>query len=202
MTAWTSILNSAVAVGGIPSSATVTALRDNPIAMAESASGSPINVMGWHPVDKVTVGDGKDGLLFSHATSGTQANVTSPNFEDGYEYRIFGADVSHNDASSRSLIIELYKQTTATWVSIGTFPAVSSGSEVYFDTEIVMPRIDGNLHFARAIFGSAASTSNVAGSAISATFEKVLNVRVRFAAGSIDKGKIWLFRRREYASSP
>ena len=202
MTSWTSISNAAVAVGGIPSSATVTALRDNPSALAEGVSGAPVMVSGWHPVDKVTIGDGKTGLIYDFAVNGTQANVTSPNFEDGYEYRIFGVNISHNDANPRSLIVELFKQTSASWVSIGTFPSVSSGTEIYFDVEIIMPRIAGNLHFGRAIFGSSTSSSNIAGAATSGSFEKVLNARIRFAAGSIDSGGIWLFRRREYASSP
>ena len=39
MTTWTTIVNAAVNVGGIPGSSTVTAFRDNPIAIAEESSG-------------------------------------------------------------------------------------------------------------------------------------------------------------------
>ena len=41
MTTWTDLSAGAVGVGGIPSGSTVTALRDNPIAIAEGASGAP-----------------------------------------------------------------------------------------------------------------------------------------------------------------
>jgi hypothetical protein len=41
MTDFTTLSNPSVAVGGIPSGATVTALRDNPIAIAEGAAGAP-----------------------------------------------------------------------------------------------------------------------------------------------------------------
>lgn len=41
MTTWTSIPNAAVAAGGRPRGSVVTALRDNPIALAEGASGAP-----------------------------------------------------------------------------------------------------------------------------------------------------------------
>lgn len=41
MTAWTTLSNTAVGVGGIPSGATVTALRDNISAVAEGSSGAP-----------------------------------------------------------------------------------------------------------------------------------------------------------------
>jgi hypothetical protein len=41
MANWTTLPNSAVGVGGLPSGSTVTALRDNPIAIAEGAAGAP-----------------------------------------------------------------------------------------------------------------------------------------------------------------
>lgn len=41
MTDYTLLSNTAVGVGGLPSGATVTALRDNPIAIAEGAPGAP-----------------------------------------------------------------------------------------------------------------------------------------------------------------
>ena len=41
MADWTNLPNTAVGVGGLPSGTTVTALRDNPIAIAEGAPGAP-----------------------------------------------------------------------------------------------------------------------------------------------------------------
>jgi hypothetical protein len=41
MTTWTDLSAGAVGVGGIPSGSTVTALRDNPLAIAEGSSGAP-----------------------------------------------------------------------------------------------------------------------------------------------------------------
>ena len=41
MADWTNLPNQAVGVGGLPSGTTVTALRDNPIAIAEGAAGAP-----------------------------------------------------------------------------------------------------------------------------------------------------------------
>jgi hypothetical protein len=45
MADWTTLPNTAVGVGGLPSGTTVTALRDNPVAIAEGAPGAP-KVMG------------------------------------------------------------------------------------------------------------------------------------------------------------
>ena len=41
MADWTTLPNTAVGVGGLPSGTTVTALRDNPVAIAEGAPGAP-----------------------------------------------------------------------------------------------------------------------------------------------------------------
>jgi len=41
MADWTNLPNQAVGVGGLPSGTTVTALRDNPVAITEGAAGAP-----------------------------------------------------------------------------------------------------------------------------------------------------------------
>ena len=42
MADWTNLPNLAVGVGGLPSGTTVTALRDNPVAIAQGAAGAPL----------------------------------------------------------------------------------------------------------------------------------------------------------------
>jgi len=204
MTTWTSILNAAVAVGGIPSSTTVTALRDNPSALAESASGAPVMVSGWHPVDKVTIGDGKTGLIYDSAVNGTVSSVATADFVDGYEYRIVGSNLNHNNASTRLFRIELYKETSAIYVTAReTGSAVSSTSNVSFDANILLPRISTKFHFMPnnlSIESNLSSTTE--GGAYDATSQKVLRARILYNGASIAAGKIWMFRRREYASSP
>lgn len=195
MTTYTSIPNASLAVGGIPSSTTVTLLRDNPIAISEGASGAPIMVTGWHPYDKVTVGDGKTGVIYDFSVTGAQTVVVSPDFEDGYEYRFFG----RLDGLSS---IELYNQTTAAYMV--TAGSVNFGD--WFDLEIPMPRVTKAWHLVR---GSYALTGNNNAAAIitkapannSTPSSKIL--RVRFTTGTTVSGdKIWMMRRREYASSP
>ncbi len=204
MTTWTNISNAAVAVGGIPSSTTVTALRDNPSALAESASGAPVIASSWHPYNKVSVGDGAAGLIYDSAVNGTVASVVTPDFEDGYEYRLIGVGLSHNDVSSRELTLEFYKQTSATYVTVISFGANTSAALFGFDLTILLPRIESTMHMGAFFAYSGSSlytTSNVVG-AYNATSQKVLRARVDFSIGSIDAGKVWLFRRREYASVP
>jgi len=74
MADWTNLPNQAVGVGGLPSGTTVTALRDNPVAIAEGAAGAPrvqargrafeylpqvtgtgTNINGWTGLDPLAV---------------------------------------------------------------------------------------------------------------------------------------------------
>lgn len=201
--AWTSISNAAVAVGGIPSSTTVTALRDNPVAVADASSGAPVVFAGWHPYDKVSVGDGKNGLIYDFAINGGLAEVVTPDFVNGYEYRIVGNRLSHNSATTRELLLDLYKETSASYSS--SFISAPAGNTILysFDWEILLPRIDSTAHFGRLVFQIGSTVeATTAISSYDATPQKVLKAKIRFTAISIDAGKIYMFRRREYASSP
>lgn len=206
MTTWTTISNAAVAVGAIPSSSIVTALRDNPSAVAESSSGAPVMVSGWHPVDKVSTGDGKTGLIYDHAVTGTVASVVTPDFVDGYEYRVVALDVSHNDTlNQRRLQIEAFKETDATYRLVQQSDDGASGSQFGLHIEFYFPRIASTAHFAlMAAYRTGSYNGSIALSSVmyDPPAQKILRARVSFTSGSINAGKVWLFRRREYASSP
>lgn len=208
MTTYSAISNASVAVGGIPSSATVTALRDNPIAIAESSSGAPVVAAGWHPVSKVTVGDGQAGLLYDFAVSGAQATVTTPDFEDGYEYRIVCADIQHNAGASVRFQVNAYYQTDAAYQRVWYTVAGGSTARFGVDMEFLVPRVTKRGHFFRAIgFLRSGTTTTVIGEAYLentyvTTAQKILRAQMSFESGSIAGGQIWLMRRREYISSP
>jgi hypothetical protein len=205
MTTWTSISNAAVAVGGIPSSTTVTALRDNPSALAESASGAPVMVSGWHPHDKVTIGDGKTGLIYDSTVSGTVGSVITPDFVDGYEYRVVAVDLRHNNATDTRLRMDAFKETTATYRLIRETSQGSSADEFGYHTEFHLPRIASYGHFAMTMSytsGSFSAGIDASSNMYLSPAQKILRARLLFNSGSIVFGKVYFFRRREYASSP
>jgi hypothetical protein len=183
----------------------VTAFRDNPLAIAESSSGAPVVFAGWHPVDKVTIGDGKTGLIYDHSVTGNVANVTTANFEDGYEYRIFVTDMSHNNASNQRLQLQAYMQTAAAYITAIETDAGGSGAQFGLHAEFFLPRVVSRSHFIltmRNVNGVFSPNIDTAAATYTTTAQKILNARISFAAGSIDGGKVYLFRRREYASLP
>ena len=208
MTTWTTISNAAVAVGAIPSSSIVTALRDNPSAVAESSSGAPVMVSGWHPVDKVSTGDGKTGLIYDHAVTGTVASVVTPDFVDGYEYRIIALDLRHNAAlvgTDRRLQMEAFKQTDAAYRLLKQSDQGNNTQDFGFHAEFYFPRLESTAHFVMTMTyrnGSFSSGIDVDSAMYDTPAQKILRARISFTGDSISAGKVWMFRRREYASSP
>ena len=193
MTTWTTISNASVAVGAIPSSTLVTALRDNPSAAQEGAAGAPVSVYGWEPVDKVTVGDGKRGVIYDFAVDGALATITTPNFVDGYEYRMYVTDLAASGAIQVGFFI--YGETTG-WVEAKRI-ANSYSTVQSFDIEMRMPRISQRNHV--TLICSQNLTSN--GGYLFGSAQKVRNGRLDFSIGTSAGGKVYLFRRREFASA-
>ena len=208
MTTWTSISNAAVAVGGIPASTTVTALRDNPSAIAEASSGAPVMVSGWHPYDKVTIGDGKTGLIYDHAVTGTVPSVVTPDFVDGYEYRVLALGLRHNAAliaTDRRLQLEAFKQTDAAYRLVRQSDNGVNNQDFGYHAEFYFPRLESTSHFVMTMtYRNGAFSAQIdADSAMYDTpAQKILRARISFTGDSIAAGKVWMFRRREYASSP
>ena len=203
MTTWTTISNAAVAVGAIPSSSTVTALRDNPAAVAEASSGAPVVFAGWHPVDKVSVGDGKDGLIYDHAVTGDVASVITPDFVDGYEYRVMAHFLRSTTVTDVRLELDGFFETGAIYKRLIFSPEAGGSNYFGYDLTLPTPRLVTRTHLA---LGNTYVDGNIGigydAASYDATPQKLLRARVAFTAGNIRAGKIWMFRRREYASSP
>ena len=207
MTTWTTISNAAVAVGGIPSSSTVTALRDNPSAVAEASTGAPVVFAGWHPYDKVSVGDGKTGLFYDHAVTGTVSSIVTPDFEDGYEYRLVALDLSHSNTAGNSAIrLNALKETSNVYRAVRSTASASSTVSFGVHAEFYLPRIASLAHFVM-VLGHAGSTYSSGVDLDSEMYyspsQKILRASLSVSTGhQIDGGKAYLFRRREYASLP
>lgn len=200
--AWTTISNAAVAVGAIPSSSTVTALRDNPGAMGAAENGAPIVFAGWHPHDKVTVGDGADGLIYDFAIDGAVATIETPDFEDGYEYRIIGRGLSHNDGSDRSFELELLGATSGVYADFFRTSTANASITLDIDAEILTPRLSLARHIGKLVSSRAQLSLSAVGVATMSVTEKVSKARFNLAAGSFDAGRVYFLRRRDYTSSP
>ena len=79
----------------------------------------------------------------------------------------------------------------------------ASSNEFGMSVDLLLPRIASVTHAPRAVFYVNQNTeTTIDTTAYSTPSQKLLRARVAFGAGSIIAGKVWMFRRREYASSP
>lgn len=176
-------------------------LRDNAIALVKGETSAPVNQAMWHPYDMVTIGDGADGVIFDHSVDGTVATVTTPDFEDGYEYRFIGRNVDENGTISLNAFrIELYYETDAAWGSAQTIYTQvngTGGNYINFDMEVLSPRLALNWHFTRGIVHEDFETpANFITRHFDSTVQKILRARFSWNGASVSGGVIRMQRRR------
>lgn len=148
MTTWTTLPDAAVGPGGRPRGSTVTALRDNPVAISEGASGAPkVRTLALDPpaVGDVVIGRFTPTATFilgSGSNSGSGSlSISSEAF--GYIFvahilnaggiRIKGTVSSTGSASSQSSWVAIYKNNVLVSSPTGTFSAdvtVAVGDEL------------------------------------------------------------------------
>ena len=169
--------------------------RDNVIAAREGAVNSPYEASGWHPYDGVTIGDGATGIIYDFAVHGAVASVTTPDFEDGYEYRL---DFDGVGPGGTELRVRLYRETSAAWSGISVITGASSYN-ITGSLDIRDPRrslracrVDTSFYNAAPGGGSVAASSWVS----LTTAQKVLRAQVyQVSTYNFSAGKIRMMRR-------
>ena len=200
MTAWTTISNALVAVGAKPFATTVQALRDNPAAIAEGATGAPVLSTGWHPYDMVNVGDGATGKFYDFAVNGAVTSITTPTFADGYDYFIRFVGLSTSNGAGGQLRVG----------GVIVSGIVAAASSVTGFIEIIAPTLTnfpkvGKLHF-RETAGSTgiAAQSTAAGTPFNGDFNfgsmasALTSTTLDFVTFNFDAGQVYLYRRRNF----
>ena len=148
------------------------------------------------------------GVHLGKAGDGTAVKpYVTPDFVDGYEYRIIALDLRHNAAgfTERRLQMEAFKQTDAAYRLIRRSEQGANDRDFGFHAEFYFPRLESTAHFVMTMSyrdGSFSSGVDVDSDMYDTPAQKILRARISFTADSISAGKVWMFRRREYASSP
>ena len=203
MTSYNAIVNGEIDANSPLTADLMSKLRDNPLSIGESATGAPVNQVGWHPYNN-TLNGTNTGLFYDQAVNGTVANVVSPDFVDGYEYMFLfnGMSVSTNPVQFQ---VELYKATSAAYSpTIALTAATLSGGSNYPTGKLEIPFARRSLfaHVVTAslsvggISDSAVSVTSYAGAVTHITQQPLLRARFSFSSGNINGGKIYMYRRR------
>lgn len=183
----------------------------NPVAMAQGDPGSPILGSGWHPYNSTEVGDASTGRIWSFAVDGAVASVTSPDFEDGFEYRFRIDSLIGNEPS-----INLYRQTSAAYAGASRLfdiYGVVAATRIHGRIDILRPREPTFIHTietalvpnptgagvgappADSVTGFNAGYTPLIGFINHATAQKILRVQFANTASNFTDGGIYMYRR-------
>lgn len=151
MTAWTTISNLLVAVGAKPFATTMQALRDNPIAIAEGASGAPrvqpLAMVGF-AANVEHVGTTPDSVVFTYPCE---------------RLRVAVHIVGRNTSGSSNFRIRASSDGGATWGAYSNIVDVAqiSGSTAQFMGELEISMTSGIWSFAYTRSNSTGSVCQV-----------------------------------------
>lgn len=181
-------------------------LDGNPRGMAEmdatAVSAGVLMANAWQNHD------GTAGLtaIYDFAIDGAVANVTTPDFEDGFEYRVIMDDLG-SAGTGVTIQCDLLRETAGTYA--GAVGLITTGGGVAFlgqgEITISTPRRSGSFH---RFFGSIVNGTTNAVTAstvfdytvIHTTGQKVLRARLTSTGGNITNGRVYLLRCGEYVS--
>lgn len=173
--------------------------RDNPIAMAEGATGAPlIRAAGFVPHGWQKFNDGGGAVLWDYASDGAVASVETPQFEDGYEYLIN----CHNlrGSSSGTLYVDIFAQTYASYLTSVMTTALYNAGGMWGLFSIPAPSLVKTLHAVHCPFGFYDFTGTwqiqpgKVGAIYTSTPQTIGKARIR-ASASFNQGTISLYKR-------
>jgi hypothetical protein len=207
VTTYTAITNSQIDQDSPGTQPLFTALRDNPIAIADGSAGAPFLSAGWHNYD------GAQALtaIYDFAIAGSVATVVSPDFADGWEYLfLFDEITTSAGGSTDDFRVEFYRATSAAYAGASTVLTDASNAIVRGQIVIYDPRRTAPLHRAEYVFrdGSASNSNSLDTNASDLTFvngsggvahttaQKLLRARFGWVSGNINGGKIFMARRQ------
>ena len=204
MADYTDLSNAAVGIGGLPSGATVTALRDNPIAIAENTPNAPFIERIWYPYDAAVSGGG-DGVIYDHSIDGSVFGFEGPAFEVGYDYLILAEGISHA-VTLNSITLFLYRETSASYVASFRLSSTTANNLNFSGVEVHRPYTSLGFHMGTNGYVAdlgAGDGANISGSMNSfalthATPQRLSKFKLECTdvTATILSGKVYLYRRK------
>ncbi len=201
MASWTNQSTSSLLPGEPWTSAKALAAFENPEAIAEGAAGAPIMQASWHPYNKLNVGDANTGRFYNGQLLAT---VETPNFADGYEYRILGRGINSSTVSSLFVVDYLI---AGSWETIYESTSTDAGP-ADFDLWIRSPRrtarrflLDYSIAFdpPGTSWGPGNGDQENGVASIADNNEAVVTrARFSFPSGDVNAGTAFLLRRQEF----
>lgn len=205
MTTYTAISNGQIDQDSPITQPLMTAMRDNPLAIAERSTNAPYVESVWYPYNSDVVGD-DDGVIYDFSVDGAVASVETPTFEAGYDYRLIIQGLSLTPVNPQ-FQIEAYRETSASYVLItNTGGMVLSTLRLHADFSVLSPYTASNVFLflgsqntLQAYSDAKFSASDGNFSLVNTTSQRISKMRVTTSSpGSttFNAGKVFLLRRK------
>lgn len=194
---WTTIVSTETDPKAPLKSSLVKRMVANPIAAMQGAAGAPYNQACWHPYDGEIEGDGADGVIYDFSVDGVVASVTTPDFEENYDYCVLFEEVSHNNGTVTGFRLDLNGSVSG-YITGASTPTVNNSALSSGYMLITNPYSLSNSHGMYLCISETAGIASAGTSVMQrgATKERILNGRIRSTSGSIDAGKLYMMKRR------
>lgn len=129
MADWVAIQDTAVDPDAPVTSELAYAWRDNVIAVTEGALGSPYEYAVWRPWDSAVWGDGGTGVIWDFAVHGGSPTIVTPDFEEGWDYRLLVDRIGGPFAplGGNPIRIRFYDASWGSYINVGGNIVSSAG---------------------------------------------------------------------------
>jgi len=211
MATWTDTTTMDTAPDAPVTSELMTALRDNPVALAGAVSNVPYIKTIWHPYNGEDPSDGFTGVIWDQSVDGNVSSIVSPTFENGWEYAFLFEGIGTNYVGGSSLQFEAYRVTSAAYTATLSIATMDNTEMPYSGGTVAILRPmqvqDGHsCIWEGALITTLGSTAKSIGDVTRytgsayGTPQAVSAVRIsQNRAGSVfNQGKIYMLRRRVY----
>lgn len=169
----------------------------DPVGVASHVQNK-IKYIGWQKAPNTN-----NGVLYGSSSSdpyhGSVAEVISPDFEDGFEYKFVLVDLAA--PGNTSFGCELFYELGNNYSPV---LSVSDNSAGIHNGSIILPnpRLLRRSHFMHPVTTSGTAAGNNNANSIvrttgTATPDKIRKIRLKWASGNINGGKIYMFRRKD-----
>jgi hypothetical protein len=163
---------------------------ENLDAVAAGDPGAPIVQAGWHPYDLTNAGGSETGLIYDHDVDGDIAEVLTPVFVLGYEYRLFMEGVAVTSASGVDMLVEARTAPDGAYLQVAS--GAASGTNGFL--EFHRPFVVGERLFVTGVFGTGAG--DAFGNSLQSAGNRFDRARIRpSSVVDITAGKVWLEKR-------
>lgn len=168
------------------------------------AAGAPYVQGVWHPYNSLAVGDSGTGVIYDFAVNGAVSSIISPDFADGYEYRMIYSGITPNTGTTVAFNLALYRETSAAYATADQIDTITTTSGAHGIITINRPRdtrrvttYDVTNKMLQGSNGSVGTTATNLGVKHS-TAQKVLRAQITLGSGTLASGTITMYRRRVF----